>query len=119
MSEDQKKMFAKMLGIDDEYNALPVQAKREIDSVMSDIAQRGGIPSGDFSREAQGYFIKKSNEFLENTNKSGKYQQRSSVNNTAESTESIISRLYKNCNLFIVFIKFFTGKKQLHVLIKH
>ena len=66
-------MTTKMLGIDDEYNALPVQAKREIDSVMSDISQRGGIPSGNFSREAQSYFIKKSNEFLENTNKSDKY----------------------------------------------
>ena len=66
-------MTTKMLGIDDEYNALPIQAKREIDSVMSDIAQRGGVPSGDFSREAQNYFINKSNEFLENTNKSDKY----------------------------------------------
>jgi hypothetical protein len=66
-------MTTKMLGIDDEYNALPIQAKREIDTVMSGIAQSGGIPSGDFSREAQNYFINKSDEFLENTNKSDKY----------------------------------------------
>lgn len=65
-------MTTKMLGIDDEYNALPVAAKKEIDGVMSNIAQRG-IPSANVSRDVQDYFIKKSDEFLENTNKSEKY----------------------------------------------
>ena len=66
-------MTTKMLGIDDEYNALPVASKKEIDNVMSSIAQRGGVPSANVSRDVQDYFIKKSDEFLENTNKSDKY----------------------------------------------
>lgn len=66
-------MTTKMLGIDDEYNALPVQAKKEIDNVMSSIMQKGAMPSPIISSQAQEYFIKKSDEFLENTNKSDKY----------------------------------------------
>jgi hypothetical protein len=66
-------MTTKMLGIDDEYNALPIQAKKEIDNVMSSIMQKGALPSPEISSQAQEYFIKKSDEFLENTNKSDKY----------------------------------------------
>jgi hypothetical protein len=63
----------KLLGIDDEYNALPVQAKKEIGNIVSDIAQKGGVPSANVSDIAKDYFIKKSDEFSENTNKSDKF----------------------------------------------
>ena len=66
-------IMTKMLGIDDEYNALPVQAKKEVGNLMSSITQRGGIPSANISKIAQDYFIKKSDEFIENTNKSDQY----------------------------------------------
>jgi len=65
-------MTTKMLGIDDEYNALPVAAKKEINNIMSSVASRS-IPSPNISAQAQEFFIKKSNEFSENTNKSDKY----------------------------------------------
>ena len=64
-------MTTKMLGLDDEYNALPVAAKKEINNIMSSVASRT-IPSPNISQQAQEFFIKKSNEFAENTNKSDK-----------------------------------------------
>ena len=66
-------MTTKMLGIDDEYNALPVAAKKEIDNVMSEIAKGSSLPPANVSLQAQEYFIKNSDEFLENTNKSDKF----------------------------------------------
>ena len=62
----------KLLGIDDEYNALPVQAKKEVGNVIATITE-SRLPSSSVSSEVQDYLIKKSDEFLENTNKSDKY----------------------------------------------
>jgi hypothetical protein len=74
-------MLTKTLGLDEEYNALPVQKKKELDSAISQMVsgisasptvQMGNI-SPELSRETQEFFIKKSNEFTEKTNKSDKY----------------------------------------------
>jgi hypothetical protein len=62
----------KLLGIDDEYNALPVQAKKEVGNVIATITE-SRLPSTSVSSEVQDYLIKKSDQFLENTNKSDKY----------------------------------------------
>jgi hypothetical protein len=62
----------KLLGIDDEYNALPVQAKKEVGNVIATITE-SRLPSPSVSSEVQNYLIKKSDEFLDNTNKSDKY----------------------------------------------
>jgi hypothetical protein len=66
-------LATKMYGIDDEYNALPVAAKKELGNVLSPVSVGSSIPSPALSRQAQEYFIKKSDEFLENTNKSDKF----------------------------------------------
>jgi hypothetical protein len=66
-------LATKMYGIDDEYNALPVAAKKELGNVLSAVSVGSSIPSPALSRQAQEYFIKKSDEFLENTNKSDKF----------------------------------------------
>jgi hypothetical protein len=65
-------MATKMYGIDDEYNALPIEAKKNIDNIMS-ATSTGALPNANVSRAAQDYFIKKSDEFLEETNKSDKF----------------------------------------------
>lgn len=74
-------MLTKTLGLDEEYNALPVQKKKELDSAISKMVsgvsvsptvQTGNI-SPELSRETQEFFIKKSNEFNEKTNKQDKY----------------------------------------------
>ena len=74
-------MLTKTLGLDEEYNALPVQKKKELDSAMSKMVSGVslsptvgiGNTSPELSRETQEFFIKKSNEFLDKTNKSDKY----------------------------------------------
>jgi hypothetical protein len=69
----------KLLGIDDEYNALPVQAKKEVGNVIATITE-SRLPSPSVSSDVQNYLIKKSDEFLENTNKSDKYLNERFVN---------------------------------------
>ncbi len=72
---DQFSMFvtSKLFGFDEEYNALPIAAKREVANLAKGVYGDPTFDGKSKSLQAAEYFDKKSKEFLEKTNQSDKY----------------------------------------------
>lgn len=72
---DQFSMFvtSKLFGFDEEYNALPIEAKREVANMAKGVYGDPTFDGKSKSLQAVEYFDKKSKEFLEKTNQSDKY----------------------------------------------